>query len=187
MKNSLIILALGLFFILSTNAMAQEKNENSFIENEEELNHHSISFFIKHTYISQGIQDGNRKWLISPAWGIDYNYIFNEKWSLGLHTDIIAEEFIVEREGIEDNFLERDFPVATVIVGSYKISERFGFALGLGMEWEKNESLELARLGVEYSLPLHAFDMEVLFSFNYDTLFNAYDTFDFGIGIAKLF
>lgn len=186
MKHAIIILTLGLFLMLSTKGMAQE-NENTSIENEEELHHNSISFFMKHSYVGLGVRDGNRNWLIAPSWGIDYNYIFNENWSIGLHTDIIAEEFIVEREGNEDDFLERDFPVATVIVGSYKISERFGFALGGGMEWEKNESLGVARIGMEYCLPIHVFDMEVLFAFNYDTVFKGYDTFDFGIGIAKLF
>ncbi|OZV69952.1 hypothetical protein CA834_04860 [Winogradskyella aurantia] len=150
-------------------------------------NKHSIGAFISHTYINQGRIDGELKRLSAPSLGLNYNYIFNDKWSFGLHNDIIIESFIVESANSEEEFIERELPFSTILVGTYKITESLGVAAGAGVEWEKNANFTVVRLGVEYGLELEKESLEVLFVFNYDVLVNAYNSFNFGIGINKFF
>jgi hypothetical protein len=160
---------------------------NAQEEKEETIKKHSLGLFLTHSYINQGVSNGEKDWLIVPSFAVNYNYSFNHKWSLGLHTDLIIEDFIVEREGSNEGFLERDLPFSALVVGSHKLSESFGIAVGLGAEWETNENFAVARFGAEYGIEIPIKEMEVIFAFNYDVIFNAYDSFNLGIGIAKKF
>lgn len=165
----------------------QEGNQETNEEEIESSKKHSLAFFLSHSFISQGVIDGDREWLAVPSFALNYNYSFNEKWSLGLHTDLIIEDFVVEREGSNGEVLERELPFSTLIVGSHKLSESFGLALGFGAEWETNESFAVVRIGAEYGIEIPVKEMEVIFAFNYDIIFDAYDSFNLGIGIAKKF
>ncbi len=168
--------------------MAHSQTERS---NGEDLNEreekHSLGIVVSHSYISQGIIDGKREWLAAPSFGLNYNYKLNDKWSIGLHNDIIIESFIVENSEVSEEILEREFPISNLIVGTYKVTEAFGIALGTGVEWEQNASFALIRIGVDYAVGLRNKSIEVTFSINYDSLINAYDSFNFGLGINKSF
>ena len=74
-----------------------------------------------------------------------------------------------------------------LVVGSHKLSESFGIALGVGTEWETTNSFAVARFGAEYGIEIPVKEMEVIFAFNYDVIFNAYDSFNLGFGITKKF
>lgn len=162
-----------------------EKTEHS--EHAEEFKRHSLSLFITHSFISQGVTGGKRDWLIVPSFALNYNYSFSHKWALGLHTDLIIEDFVVEREGSNEDVLEREFPLSALVVGSHKLAKNFGVALGFGIEWEATENFAVARIGVDYGIEIPVKEMEVIFAFNYDIIFNAYDSFNLGLGIAKKF
>jgi len=56
---------------------------------------HALSILLAHAHISQGIQNGNTKWLALPSWMLAYNYRISEQWTIGLHGDIIIEDFEV--------------------------------------------------------------------------------------------
>ena len=142
---------------------------------------------MSHSFISQGKIDGDREWLAVPSLALNYNYKISEKWSIGLHNDIIIESFVVEHEEPDEDILEREHPISNLIVGSYKLSEPWSLAFGAGAEWEKNETFALLRFGTEYGLELKNESLELLFAFNYDLLIDAYDSFNLGIGIAKRF
>ncbi len=177
------ILALGFFiFLFSTDCISQNLETET-----EESNKHSISAFISHTYINQGRINGELKRLSAPSLGLNYNYIFNDKWSVGLHNDIIIESFIVESANSEEEFIERELPFSTIVVGGYRIGESWGVGAGTGVEWEKNANFTVIRLSAEYGLALEKKSFDVLFVFNYDVLVNAYNSFNFGIGINKFF
>ncbi len=154
----------------------------------EHFHHNSITFLISHTFLSEGVREGEKSWIVAPSLGLNYNYRFNDKWSLGWHNDLIIETFIVEdtREGNEGGTLERELPLATMIVGTYKLSESWGFALGGGIEIEKNENFGLIRAGVEYGIEIPERRLEVVIGLNYDILIDAYNSFNVGIGLAKL-
>jgi len=171
-----------IFFFMTFLSYSQEHKVNEH----EEINHHSISFLISHTIITEGIEN-NEKTLVSvPSWAINYNYSFNEKWAIGLHNDIIIEDFVIEKNKDEE-IIERSTPIASIIVGTYKIIEGFGIELGVGMEFEKSENFGVARIGAEYGIEIPNKKLEVLFAIDYDILFDAYNSFNLGIGIAKLF
>ncbi len=177
-----LALQIGLLFLCVPGYGQEEEKQD-----EEHSFHHAIAVVLSHSYISQGIVDGNRRWLNVPSWGLNYNYRLGDKWFLGWHNDIIIEEFVVEDTREETEELERDFPISSMIVGTFKPNEHWGFALGAGAEWEKDESFALIRVGAEYSLPLKVAGLEIMFTLNYDILVNAYDSMNLGIGIVKLF
>lgn len=177
-----------IFALMSTIAnYGQEKSSHEHENETEDFHHHSIGFLISHSYISLGQTDGDRDWLIAPSLALNYNYLFNEKWGLGWHNDLIIEEFIVEDVRENSAELERSFPFSTMLVGLYKPSEHWSLLIGGGVEIEENESFGLIRFGAEYGIEISGPKLEVLFAVNYDLLIDAYDSVNFGIGIAKLF
>jgi hypothetical protein len=145
---------------------------------------HSIALFIGHTHVSKGVRENDRKWLVLPSWGLDYNYHFNHKWALGLHNEMIVETFAVEDSGGET--LERSRPFATTLVATYKLSEWLGAMFGGGGEFSKEENFGMFRMGLEAGIEL-PHDFELLFTTNYDVKIEAYDSWNLGMGIAKKF
>lgn len=143
--------------------------------------HHSFSFLLSHTYVSQGVIDGDKKWLTLPSVSLDYNYVFLPKWSIGLHNDFIFENYKIEKG---DEQFERSTPIASAITGGFKPGEHFTYQFGLGGEFASEENFFLTRFGVEYSLELPK-DWELISNFVYDIKWSAYDSFSVGIGISK--
>ena len=169
-------------------------------EEHHESNHkkHSIALVISHTHIKSGVKnDTGDNWMALPSFGLNYNYSFNEKLALGLHNDIIIEEFIVEdknhseeihakNEEVEIPGIERGRPIASAVILTYKPHKHIALIAGGGMEFSKHENFALIRFGVEF--PFHIpNDWEILGVMAYDINIDAYDSFTFGIGIAKLF
>ncbi len=159
---------------------------------------HAISLVISHTHIKSGVKnETGDNWMALPSFGINYNYSFNEKWAIGLHNDIIIEEFIVEdknhegeihakSEEVEIPGIDRGRPIASAVMLTYKPHEHIALLAGGGMEFSKHENFALIRFGVEF--PFHIpNDWEVLGVMSYDINIDAYNGFTFGFGIAKLF
>lgn len=148
--------------------------------------YHSFSALLSHTYVKDGIRDGKTDWIAFPSFAFDYNFVFSPKWRIGLHNDLIFEDFIVEStnsEG-EKKELERSEPIATVLVGGFKPGKHFTFEAGAGYEFSKEEHLFLSRIGTEYSLEL-PHEWEFIVNVVYDIKWNAYDSFAFGVGVSK--
>jgi len=149
---------------------------------------HAIAIVLSHSSISKGIQNGKTKWQSFPSWGINYNYTINDKWLLGWHNDIIIEDFVVE-EHLSNNsnqILERSYPIATLIMATYKFKKHFSFLAGGGGEFAHQGNFGMVRLGVE--APFHIpNNFEIFANFTYDIKINAYDTWNLGFGVAKLF
>lgn len=184
MKHTLKFLILNVLLISGLITHGQENQEEN---SEQERGKHSLAFFVSHTFVSQGKIDGEREWLAAPSLALNYNYRLSEKWSIGLHNDIIIESFLIENSMSSEETLEREYPISNLIMGTYKITEAWGLAIGGGVEWEKNENFAVLRLGTEYGLELKDERLEIVFSLNYDALIEAYDSVNFGIGINKYF
>ena len=177
MKKYTLILAL----LVSLETWAQES------PNQEEnfKSHHSVALLLGHTHLRKGASGNDTKWLSLPSIGLDYNYHFNPEWSIGLHNDIITENFAVEKtEGNE--VIERTKPIASLLTVGYKPGEHFTYQFGLGGEFAKEENFFVTRIGIEYSLELPK-EFELLGNFGYDLKWKGYDSFAIGIGIAKIF
>lgn len=170
------------------------------LHHEEHHKKHAISLVISHTHIRSGVKNNTGdNWMALPSFGINYNYSFNEKWAIGLHNDIIIEEFTVEdpnangnevelhkNEDPEIEGIERGRPIASAVMLTYKPHEHIALLAGGGMEFSKLENFALIRFGVEF--PFHIpNNWEILGVMTYDINIDAYDGFTFGFGLAKLF
>ncbi len=148
--------------------------------------HHSLSLLLSHTHTSQGIEDGKNKWLVLPSWAFDYNYYLSEKWSLGLHNDMILETFKVKDHKTDQETVERTRPIASVVVARFRPAEHFTFELGAGGEFAKEGSFFLTRIGAEYALELHR-GWELVTNINYEFKWQGYNSFSLGVGMSKAF
>ncbi len=146
--------------------------------------HHSVGILLGHAQVRQGENEGSIKWLTMPSFALDYNYSFSKKWSVGLHNDIILENFRVEL--FDKEVIEREKPIASVITTGFKPEKHFTYQLGLGAEFSKEENLALIRVGVEYGLEIIN-DWEFIANLVYDLKWNAYDSFGLSVGISKSF
>lgn len=176
----------------------QELNQDEHHEGHHKK--HAVSFVISHTHIRSGVKNNSGdNWMALPSFGISYNYSINEKWAIGLHNDIIIEEFTVEdpnahgnevelhkNEDTEIEGIERGRPIASAVMLTYKPHKHIALLAGGGMEFSKHENFALIRFGVEF--PFHIpNDWEIFGGMSYDINIDAYDGFTFGFGIAKLF
>ena len=188
--RKLIVVTLGLFLgAMAGTAQHGETDhtsgEHASEHSDEYAKHHVIQGVVSHTHIFSADKDTEgRRFLTLASFGLNYNYNFHEKWGIGLHSDIILEDFTVEHQGSE--VIERETPVAFALMGTYRIGKPWSFLLGPGVEVDSENAFYLIRAGVE---PAWHFGKgwEVSLILTYDFKFDAYDAFTLGIGMAKLF
>ena len=189
-RNCFLILFLMLLNVLT--AQEHQAMENASAHETSDKVHHknSFSFFVTHTFIREVINE-DKKWLAVPSFAINYDFHINEKWAVGLHNDIIIEEFVIavenkSKEGEEFTEIKRSFPIASAVMLSYKVFDHMIVMAGGGMEFSKEENFPLVRFATEF--PYHfAPNWEVLGVLSYDINIDAYDSFSLGIGISYLF
>jgi hypothetical protein len=171
------------FLILAGgNSLAQgsEENEEPF------RSYHQLGLVLSHAHVFEGLDDNGKRGVLSLAsWGIDYNFFFRPKWGIGVHTDLILEDFKVEKTFGNKESIERSYPVAPAVMGIYKPGEHWSFLLGMGGEFAREENFILTRLGIEYSVELSK-GWEIAGCFGYDIKWDAYNTWTIGIGISKI-
>ncbi|WP_310377701.1 hypothetical protein [Flavobacterium sp.] len=170
-------------FFSTTIVLAQEGVHHEFKP------HHTLGFMISHTQISQGIQEnGDKKWLSLPSWAINYNFKFSPKWAVGLHSDIIVEDFAVEEHLKSSNgqVLERSYPIASAVMVSYKPGKYFSYMFGSGGEFAHTGNLFLFRIGAEYGYHISK-DWELNANITNDLKVNAYNSWAVGLGVTKVF
>ena len=193
MKKYNLVLSLVFFILFHNNSISQETEHNELVVHENEhFKKHAISFVISHTHLKTGVKDNSGdSYLALPSFAINYNYNFNEKWALGWHNDVIIEEFVVSDSGShqsddEVKTIDRDKPVSSAIMLTYKPYKHLALLAGGGMEFSKHEDFAVIRIGVE--APFHIpNNWEIFGSFLFDININAYNSISFGMGIAKLF
>jgi hypothetical protein len=177
----------GLVIYHAANAFAQENQEEA--SGEGRFRKHSISASLAHVHVKQGIEDGTRDWLTVPAFMVDYNYRFSEKWSAGVHSDFLLESFEIERfeaDGTEDIIIEREHPVVVVGAIGYKPVHFLTIVAGGGVEFEKEKNFGVFRIGLEPGIEISE-KWEMNFSLTYDVKIKGYDTWNLGVGMARLF
>lgn len=179
--KKIILSSLLLLFIAFANAQETEYE----VGEEKPEKRHSIAVLISHTQIAEAIEGEGKKSISVPSWGIDYNFEITERWAVGLHNDIIVENFVIENsEGTE---IERSSPFATAVVGMFKPIKNVSLVLGAGGEFSKEENLFLIKAGVEYSHLILNNNWEIIASFSNDFKFDAYNSWGLGFGIGRKF
>ncbi|GLB51929.1 hypothetical protein NBRC110019_09680 [Neptunitalea chrysea] len=143
-----------------------------------------LSIGIGHAHIKKGVQyddDG----ISLASFYFDADYWVSNRVAVGLQTDLILEDYLVEHSE-EDRTFERNSPIAVVPVMVYRPLEHFLVIGGYGVEFSEGESFSMARAGVEYGIELPK-KFEFGISLIYDVKLDAYDTWVFGVGISKFF
>lgn len=174
---------LTLILLVLSSQLVYSQDQREF---NEEFHNHQVGVLLGHTFMKTPEVNASSKRLAVPSFTIFYNYHFNEKWSLGLHTDFVTENFVAESILGEGNSVERTRPVAPAIMVGYKPGEHFTFLFGGGIDIAKEETLGLLRFDVEYGLEIKN-GWEFITTLGYDARFDAYDSLQLGIGIAKSF
>jgi hypothetical protein len=151
---------------------------------EEAFKHHKIMVVLGHAMTPEGVNvEGKKTLLFLPSWGLDYDYRFNEKWSAGLHTDLIIENFLFEDQN--NVIRERSAPISLVLSGGRKFGDHLTLLVGGGIELAKEENLEVIRIGADYGWEIE--DWEVALNYMIDFKIDAYNTGILGVGIARAF
>jgi hypothetical protein len=174
-----------------------EKNSEDTENHHQARKKHALSASVNHTVIFSAIKNGENKTnIILPSFGLNYTYSFNPKWGIGLHSDIIIEDFLVkqgtlgvEKSGSENNnngVIERGRPISAAVVVIYKPLPHLALLAGAGQEFSSHEDFTVIRFGLE--APFHLTNTwEVFGILTYDINIDAYESLTYGIGIAKIF
>jgi hypothetical protein len=195
-------LILVLNFVFMANTFAQDhdqtKEQNHKTEDHDQVHKkHIISASLNHTVIFSAIKnDENKTNIILPSFGINYTFAFNHKWGVGLHSDIIIEDFVVkgdetrlERSGTEVNntaIIERGTPISAALMVIYKPIPYLGLMAGAGREFSSHQDFTVIRFGLE--APFHLpHNWELFGVLTYDINIDAYKSLTYGIGIGKMF
>ena len=176
------IVVLIILPFLTFRGFCQHK-EGHDMESVHEAAFHKISLVVANSLITNSAENIN-KLLIVPTFGFNYDYWWNSKWGIGLHSDIVLQQYKVERHD-NQNLLARENPIALCAIVSYEPFPRWILMGGYGIELEKNENINLFRFGLEYGIPLKD-HWELGFSIEYDHKINTYSSIMFGVAFSKL-
>ncbi len=125
--------------------------------------------------------EGGKSVHVVPTWGIDVDYFFHSRWSVGFQSDVKLQSFEVEENNVE---LERSYPLAISGVLHYHALRHWSFYAGPGYEIESHENLFLVRLGTEYSFEITE-NFEIALNLIYENKQEVYDAWTFGIAFNK--
>lgn len=177
MNQGIALFVTAILCFCSNDAVAQHGKQDEFYR-------HRVSIMMANVHIPNmdGV-DGQNKFSVVPAWGFDYDAWISRRWAVGLHNDLILQQYKIVKE--EDHtVVERSYPVSMCVTGIYKPFKHISFISGIGEEFEKHESFGMWKIGLEYGFELpRAWELSV--NFQYDNKFKAYDSWLFGIGISK--
>lgn len=168
---------------------AQNHEDDTDAANDTDAEHgssrHKITLVMAYSFINNSFSEPSNGILIVPTIGFNYDYFFKARWGLGLHTDILLQQFKIEKHDGHEEIL-RENPVAMVGMVLFKPNHRWTLMAGYGVEFEKNENFQMIRTGVEYgiALPKH---WELGFSLEFDYKIKTYSSLMFGVGFSKLF
>lgn len=174
-KRNLILFFLYCLVAFTTVAQDEESMERK---------PHRLSVMMANSHIPRADDvNGGKTFFIVPTWGVNYDYWLSERWAVGLHNDIILQQYKIEdRE--DGRIIERSFPISVSATALFKATEHWIFLAGMGREFEKHESFNLINVGVEYGVELPN-DWELNFNLIYEDKFKVYDSWMFGIGFSK--
>ena len=189
MAKRLIKYLVSSILILSGVALAAQNHEDgSNADHHKDTEHgrsgHKITLLMANSFIHNSFSDQTNNILIVPTFGFNYDYFFNARWGIGLHTDILLQQYKVEKHGGNEEIL-RENPVAICGMAVFKPHHRWILMAGYGVEVEKHESFQMIRAGVEYGIPLPK-HWELGFTLEFDYKINTYSSLMFGVGFSKM-
>lgn len=91
--------------------------------------------------------------LFVPAWGWDLDYHLSDRWSLGLHSDVELENYIILNGQGEEVLLRT--PLVSTIDAFYRLNHNLIVGAGPGFTAENGEWKPIVRVGVEGEVPMN--------------------------------
>jgi hypothetical protein len=145
---------------------------------------HKLSFVTANSLINHVNSDNTNGLRLVPVYGLNYDYMFHQKWAVGFHSDIIIQQFQVETHHGQEEII-RENPVALCGVVIYKPHPKFGILGGYGIEIESHKNLQILRFGIDYGIHLPK-NWELGFLIEYDYKIKSYGSLMFGFSFSKL-
>lgn len=150
-----------------------------------EFKHHRLSIIIGHGHVFGATEVESGKDIITiPTWGFDYQYWFNNKFSLSLKTDVEIMDYVVNSG--RQTELVRNSPVIISGVFIYNPHKGWNFFTGPGIEIEKEHNFFVLRAGCAYEFEVANhwdFAPEMIFDLKNGNI----GAFTWGIGVGKKF
>lgn len=166
-------------------AFAQHENEiDSDEHHTQSIRHHKLTAVMAYSFIPNSFDENTDAVLIVPTIGLNYDYWFHSKWGVGLHNDIVLQQFKVEKHGGHEELI-RENPVAICAMGLYSPLSSWTIMGGYGVELEKHDNIQLVRLGLEYGIHLPK-NWELGFALEFDYKFKTYGSLMFGVAFSKI-
>lgn len=181
------ILAFGfLLFVAIPYSIAQhEEGAESDLHVQHKGVTHRLTVVMANSFMNNRIDESTDNILVVPTYGLNYDFLFHPRWGVGLHTDIVLQQYNVESHDNHE-VLVRENPVALCAVGLFKPLPSLTLIAGYGLEIETHENIQLIRLGVEYGFHLPG-NWELGFALEFDRKLNTYNSWVFGVGFSKMF
>lgn len=148
--NSTIVITLLLllngFFAISQ----EEHHDDEHGAEAHAFKHHKMALVTGYGFIPGSIDDdGEEITRIIPVLGLDYEYWFNHKFGVGVHTDLELSSYTVENN--DDVLTERHYAFVLSTVFLYEPLHGWAIYAGPGRELEHNHSFNLFRIGTDYT------------------------------------
>ena len=189
MSTGLKIYLISSFLIIHWAGLAAQNHEDETdahhgTDTEHGRSGHKITLVMAYSFIDNSFSDQTGDILIVPTFGFNYDYYLNARWGLGIHTDILLQQYKVEKHGSHEEIL-RENPVGIAGMLLFKPNHRWTLMAGYGVEVEKHENFQMIRTGVEYgiALPKH---WELGFSLEFDYKINTHNSLMFGVAFSKM-
>lgn len=182
--KKLIAISLCLIWIIPCTCAQHAVTDEHGSGAEHKSGRHRVTAVMAYSFLKNQLDENTDNILVAPTVGLNYDFRVGEKWGLGLHSDIVLQQYKVEDHN-DETVLVRENPVALVLVGLFEPLPSLMLIAGYGIELEAHENIQLLRFGVEYGFHLPG-NWELGFALEFDRKINTYNSWVFGVGFSKL-
>lgn len=132
---------------------SQKTSDTKSDEHHKEIHsfkHHKIAIVTGYGFIPDVIdEEGEKLNRVIPVFGVDYEYWFNHKFGVGLHTDLELSSYTVVNDDQEHIARHYAFVISAVFL--YEPLHNWALFAGPGRELEHDHSVNLFRIGTDYT------------------------------------
>lgn len=146
-----IKLCVVIVFLSCFSLFGQEYHpETEHHDEEHDFRPHKIALVTAYGFIPGSIdENGEEINRVIPVLGLDYEYWFNHKFGVGLHTDLELSSYTIQDDDLD--LTERHYAFVLSTVFLYEPFHGLAVYAGPGRELEKNHSFNLLRIGADYT------------------------------------
>ena len=137
-----------LLFSFSASLMAQEHHVLA-----PDPHHHRHPLRIAVLMGHGGVPEVDGGVLFVPTWGWDVDYHLSDRWSLGWHSDIELENYLILNDIGEEVLLKT--PLVSTIDVFYRINHNLILGAGPGLTVENGIWKPIVRIGIEGEVPMN--------------------------------